>query len=347
MKIIISNMLRNIALFLSSMFKNLADLPYDFRENMVKFRLHINDQFLKFENITETNIELGLQHLNNGDIKDAILRFKIARWLFDKENPEIHYYLGWCYFLQGQQDLALKALEKAKDSDKVKLKNFLEKANNIDLVPHEIWHKMKEYTIIDSREKYFAKDFYSRIVELPAEFISHFLLTVQELKPRAQILDLGAATGMMGSFLDYKITASYELTAIDEHQIYLEYMKDLRGERGFIYDKTILASLHKFKNIFAKKKYDIILSFDSLSFVKDLASYFKVINSGLEKEGVFAILLPLANDTVWSCKELSYIYEKPYIEKQLELAKFEIISIKEWSLYKKGKYGAFICKKTR
>jgi tetratricopeptide (TPR) repeat protein len=345
MKLIITNIVRNITSSISYILRNLIDLPYDFRNNMVRLRLFINDQFLKFENITETNIDLGLEHLRNGDIKDAILRFRIARWLFEKDSPEIHYYLGWCYFLNGNKDMALKTLEKAKSQDTVGLKTFIENPEKCDFVPHEIWFKLREYTMVDSRDKYYAKDFYNKVVELPLEFISHFLLTIQELKPKSQILDLGAATGIIGSYLDYQISADYEITAVDEHQVYLEYAKDLRGERGFVYDKNILESLHKIKNIFTKKKYDVVLSFDGLSFVRNLTSYFKIIHTGLSKEGIFTLLLPTGKKTEWSPKGLSYIYDKSDIEKQLGLAKFDIVSIKEWSLYKKGKYVSFICKK--
>lgn len=345
MKLIISNIIRNIASFVTYIFNNLAYLPYDIKDQMRKIRLFINDQFLKFENITETNIQLGLEHLRNGDIKDAILRFRIAKWLFDKENPELHYHLGWCYFLNGQKDMALKALAKSKDQDKVGLKKFIENPEKCNYVPYEIWSKMKEYTMIDSRDKYFAEDMYRNITELPLEFVSHFLTTIQELRPRSQILDLGAATGLVGSYLDYKINVDYDITGVDEHKIYLNYMKDLRGERGFVYNRAISGSLHKIKDIFAKKKYDVVLSFDSLSFVQDLGNFFKPVNSGMAKDGIFAVLLPVGKQNAWSISDLSYMYDKSFVEKQLELAKFEIVSIKEWTLRKKGKYVSFICKK--
>lgn len=345
MKLIISNLIRNVTFFLSNSIKNIGDWPYETKKFITKIKLWIYDQFIMFEDIVETNIGLGKQHLHNGDIKDAILRFKIVRWLFDKENEEVHYYLGWCYFLTGDKKLALENLSKAGKYDDIGLKKFVENPQSSKLVPHEVWHKIQEYRLADANEAYFATDFYKNPIEIPVEFVNQYLFAIQEMNPKAKILDLGAATGLVGVYLDHKISANYNITALDEHSAFLEYMKELRGERGAIYDNVEFGSLHKIKNLFGKKKYDHIFSFNSLKFTQDLSEYFKAISNALEKNGCFAIMLPLAKKTEWSEKNLSYVYEKSFIEKQLKLAKFDIVSIKEWSLYKKGNYVSFICKK--
>ena len=87
-------MLKNVIGFISNMIEGIFDLPNAMKSGILRLKLFVKDQILKFENLTETNLELGKYHLHNGNINDAMIRFRIAGWLLRKDNPEIHYWLG-------------------------------------------------------------------------------------------------------------------------------------------------------------------------------------------------------------------------------------------------------------
>lgn len=305
----------------------------------------INDQFLKWENVIETNIDLGKYHLKCGNVRDAIMRFKIARFFFDKENHEIHYWLGWCYFIQNKYELAKECLRKAGKSDEIKLGQFLEKADVQKEVPREIWHNIREITLCEGDEKYFSKDLYNNNIDMPLEYIEFFLNSVEELVHKPRILDYGCGNGLAGSYLDYKIDKEYIIDGVDSEEICLDYVKTIRGERGYVYDNVEKAYLDNPDKIFEKKKYDIIFSFNSLSFKTDLSSILKSFNKNLTRQGLVSVLLPTSSKTSWDGARRSYSFNTDEISEQFRLAKFDIIDIKEWSLGKNKKYVSIVARK--
>lgn len=341
----ISNFFRNIADFVLNFGNIFINSPQILKNSLLKLKLFINDQFLRFENIVDTNIELGKYHLHNGDINDAIIRFHVARFFFDKENPEIHYWLGWCYFTKGKYEKALKHLASSGSEDMVGLDEFMKDPNSFSEVPMPIWDKLRDITLSEGNEKYYVKDIYNKNITLPLEYVESFLNAAEELLDKTKILDFGCGAGLAGSFLDYKIDIEYEITAMDQEEFCLEYVKDLRGERGFVYDKTIKARLSDVSKAFGGKKYDVIFSFDSLGFTKDLSKYFTSFNKNLNRDGLVSIMLPASKTTFWDSARKSYSYNLNEVMEQLKLAKFNIIDIKEWSLGKNKRYFCIISRK--
>ncbi len=65
----------------------------------------------KSRDLLKTNVNLGLKHLNNDKIGDAIFRFKIVSILWPN-HVKTHYYLAHCYILQKKYDQADKSLQK-------------------------------------------------------------------------------------------------------------------------------------------------------------------------------------------------------------------------------------------
>ena len=59
----------------------------------------------KLKDLTRTNYNLALFHLNSGNTSDAIMRFKITSYI-DKQKlyPDIEYYLGLCYYITFKYD---------------------------------------------------------------------------------------------------------------------------------------------------------------------------------------------------------------------------------------------------
>ncbi|MGV2432153.1 MAG UNVERIFIED_CONTAM: class I SAM-dependent methyltransferase [Rickettsiaceae bacterium] len=342
---IITNFSKKIASFVLELYNTIRDMPKLYRESLVELKLFIRNQIFKLQNITETNIELGKYHLNNGDIGDAILRFKIAKLLFDKENPVINYWLGWCYFLKADYNLTLKFLSDIKSLEANNLKNFIKDADNIKEVPNDIWHMIKSSTLSGLGSKYYVSNLYNKPIDMPTEFMEFALAHIEEIPNNTKILDFGASKGFVGALLDYKTDAKYSIAGMDDLEIFVSYIKEIRGERGVVYDEMLYRNLHDPKAAVKGQKYDIIFSFDSLAFVRDFSKYFTSFYESLNREGYFVILLPKGTTSGWNPKNMSYKYKQSDIESQLNLAKFNIMAIKEWSLGKEKTYISFICKK--
>jgi len=343
---ILSMLLRHILNFISNISDYLSNIPEFFINSRKKIDIFLHDQLIKFKNLTETNIELGKHHLYNGNIKDAIIRFRLAKMFFDQDNPEIDYWLGWCYFMKGDYLLASESLKHAKNTDEENLASFIQNPEEVDQVPSAIWDRVRTIKMLEGNQKYYAQNIYNKPIEIPLEFVELFLKNIKEMPPGLQILDFGCQNGLVGSFLDYKTDAQYYITGVDEFEICIEYARNIRGERGFVYDQTILSPVSDIKNAIGQKKYDVIFSFDSMSFIKNFSRYFDDFYTALNNEGYFVIMLPAGRRTIWDPKKISFIYDGNDIADQLKLAKFDIIDIKEWSMGKSEAYTAFVCIKS-
>jgi|GEM_PF-703567 len=334
----ISTFFRNVSNFFVEAFFATIGLPKTIKNFVIRAKMFVHDQFLKFVNIVDTNISLGKYHLECGHINDAIIRFRIAQFFFDKENSEINYWLGWCYFIKGKYEKASICLKGANDFDKIKLGNFIEQCDTLEEVPKDIWEQLSEITLFEENTKYSASDIYNKNINLPLEFVNFFLYSVQELPAKSRILDYGSGSGLVGSYLDYKIDKEYKITALESKEVCLKYAKTLRGERGFVYDQTQNASLYGPLKSLKDKKYDIFFCFDSLRFTKKLHHYFKAFHNSLDRSGYLAIMLPSSQATHWNKKMKSYSYNTNEVLEQIKLAKFDIVDIKELSLNRQNKY---------
>lgn len=63
----------------------------------------------KMQDLQKTNYELGMMHLNKGNINEAIFRFKIVR-KFWPNNYKAHLNLIYCYFILKKEKQAQKAI---------------------------------------------------------------------------------------------------------------------------------------------------------------------------------------------------------------------------------------------
>ncbi len=340
---IISKIIHYIIDFVANILHYVMSLPAHIKGFIRGYELFIYEQKIKLKNIPETNIELGKHYLYQGLIKDAIFRLRITKLLFAGDNREIDYWLGWCYFMKSDYTTALSYLDDAKEIDKEGLGNFIRNCNNVDKVPEAIWHEIRRIDITEKVDRHHIRDLYNKSTNLPVEFTEFMLDNVGEFPNNAQIVDFGCGSGVIGSLLDYKVAAEYSIAGIEELDIFENYAKGLRGERGFVYDKVLVHSLSNM--LPPKSKYDIVISFDSLSFVKNLEDHFRSFHSCLNKEGFFTIFLPLGNDIKWIPERKSFIYTSEYIEDQLRLAEFNIIAIKKWQFKAKNSYIAFVCNK--
>ncbi|MBM5782579.1 MAG: tetratricopeptide repeat protein [Pelagibacterales bacterium] len=87
----------------------------------------------KFNNLLETNYNLGLTHLENGYLGDAIFRFKfiIKFW---PQHYDSHYQLAYCLILKNKFSQAKKVLE-----------NLLAKKPDYDQKAYELLKRINDF----------------------------------------------------------------------------------------------------------------------------------------------------------------------------------------------------------
>lgn len=89
----------------------------------------------KSKNLLQTNYDLGLKHLEKGNLSDAIFRFKFIK-KFWPHHLDAHYQLAYCYFLKKnfqQTQIILKELVSLDPSYQKKADELLDKIKNPEL----------------------------------------------------------------------------------------------------------------------------------------------------------------------------------------------------------------------
>ena len=89
----------------------------------------------KFNNLLDTNYQLGMTHLEKGNLSDAIFRFKFIK-KFWPHHLDAHYQLAYCYFLKKnfqQTQIILKELVSLDPSYQKKADELLDKIKNPEL----------------------------------------------------------------------------------------------------------------------------------------------------------------------------------------------------------------------
>lgn len=96
-----------------------------------QFQKFINDTREKFKNLYQTNYNTGMYHLENGNLWDATLRFKIIK-KFWPNKLEAQYQYAVCLVLQNmnQQALALLSEILTKDENYAEASNLLKDLEN-------------------------------------------------------------------------------------------------------------------------------------------------------------------------------------------------------------------------
>jgi TolA-binding protein len=114
----------------------------------MNFRLTIIDDFLKsllslkdkIAHLSETNYQLGLSHLKNGNIKEALARFKIIIFFWPKHH-KANYQYAYCLTLENKIENARIILTKltAEYPDYLEASGLLNaiKENTIDKIKEE------------------------------------------------------------------------------------------------------------------------------------------------------------------------------------------------------------------
>jgi len=314
-------------------------LPEFLRDKILEAKEYFRLIQKNLRDLYNTNTNLGLYHLQKGNLNDAIFRFWLVEKFVAPKDAKLHYWLGWCYFLKKNYDKASEHLRLSGAADEVGLKNFIDNYKDATEVPEKIWALYKDLTVGDQGSELLKCN--SKIAD---EFIKSLLSTIQELPPQCSFLDLGSYGGIIGTQLDYHVSRHHDITGIEDDELLRLRMQELQGDKGQIYDTIKDQPLRQFLDQ-NKKQYHIIMGLNALGFTSKLGLPFKQIWQMTKDDGYFAILLKKGAKTAWNNKANEFIYLPQDVEEQLKLARFDILDIKECKVDKSDEYIMFICKK--
>lgn len=203
------------------MFKYFKQLNIDngiakLTNNLKKLYKYLVDEFIlslnKLKNLTKTNFNLGLYHLNKNNLNDAILRFNLVNWL-TPNYAESHYYLACSYYLKKEYKKSkkhfLKTLELEPNHEKAKYRLNQLSEKKPSTIPYII---IKED--LDFASNSYKDSAYDILVN---EFNKIFLAS----DTKKNILEIGCKTGDFGLKIK-NISDNFKLVGLEISTLMIE-----------------------------------------------------------------------------------------------------------------------------
>lgn len=318
-------------------FQFIQNLPTLIKSKNYQLKMHLKDFKNRLNNLTETNYNLGLYHLHNKNLNDAIIRFKLIEMFFNPNDSKANYMLGWAYFLKNNPKKAIYYLKKSNHKDKDTLLNFLENINICIDIPNEIWLNTREFI-----SDYYVGKFNSNTLHLPYNFIKKTVSSITNLPDKYSILELGANIGLCGYEVTKRFPDSFNLVGIEISQKMIDLIHEYHNNYK-IYDKLICSSVSEFLSK-TEDKFDVVLSFCGLAFTRNLTDYFNKIQNLINTNGYFAFCLPISNKTEFSLIRKEFVYNANEVKKLIsESSIFTLLHFDEVILTINNRYAIFVC----
>jgi tetratricopeptide (TPR) repeat protein len=107
----------------------------------------------KSKNLSKTNYELGIKHLEQGNLQEAIFRFKITK-KFWPENYEAYYELIYCLIMEQDLEEAQKVIDELLE----KRPDYKERIDQLFLPPEEELEVPEDLQVLEPEESEESKD---------------------------------------------------------------------------------------------------------------------------------------------------------------------------------------------
>ena len=278
----------------------------------------------KSKDLIKTNYELGLYHLNNGNIHDAKFRFF---WLvkFKPDHALARYNLARCYIFEAKLDKAKVQLEEA-----IAIDPKLETAKyRLGLLTHSL----KEPKIIteivkedyDSSAKRYEKYNFEKMgYKAPVDLVKAIKGYLNE---DSEILDIGCGTGVIGMCL--KDNKFKYLTGIDISENMLELAKEIEGNK--IYTETKILDFNDLSSL--NTKFNVITACMSFGYTNDLAQVLKSLSAISHKDAILAFIVLKSVDRRidFDYEHGAICYSKDFLESIF--SNWKILENKEINIY--------------
>lgn len=252
----------------------------------------VTKSWRKMQDIARNNYELGVQHLELGNIPDAILRLNlVVRWL-EPGHADAWYRLGCAYLAADKKEQARQALKKALQLKKSwpEASYMLAIANGKEAAEKALPRQIPPALALAHFDSV-AADFTRQQLD-DYQYRGHVLLTdavrAAAVSGRLDhvVLELGVGTGLVGPLIR---DISAHITGVDFSAAMLaEALKvqDAQGKK--IYDALIRRELADYLAEAPPHAFDMVLAAGVLSYLGDLAPLFPQAARVLKPGGLFA-----------------------------------------------------------
>jgi predicted TPR repeat methyltransferase len=274
----------------------------DFKETLLKYVYRfsnwltdnmsfVTSKWIKMQDMTTNNFDLGQMHLQLGNTTDAIFRFKIVTWL-EPKHIDAWFFLGTSYMAANQMPNAVRALNKA-----LELKPGYEEAIYMRAIakgksaqPSDLPKRMP-ISLAKSHFDSVASTYRSEQIDI-MRYEGHILLCNairQHLildRVDHEVLELGVGTGLCGPLVR---NIAARLIGVDMSTNMLSEAMQLQDAFGRkVYDILIKKEMHDFLKESPADAVDVVMSATALSYVGDLSLLFPLVAKVLRSGGVFA-----------------------------------------------------------
>ncbi len=292
----------------------------------------------KNTNIVKNNYELGLAHFNQGNIGDALFRFRLVTWL-EPAYGEAWYYLGRSQLAEGKPAQAIASLKKAlalKPGHELAA-YFMALAHGRNAPAQTLPQRMPPALVVEHFDAVAAT--YNQEQLENFQYTGHTAL-IAALRPQlAQgridhvIVELGVGTGLCGSQLS---DVAAHITGVDTSAKMLEQAVVLQNAAGKkTYDALINRDAVEFLKEVGENSVDIVLACQLLSYMGDARELFAQAARVAKPGGIFALTAEKGEGADYRFDATAGIFRYPadYLKQLAKQAGFTDAEITEADIY--------------
>lgn len=313
---------------------------FDFNASKEKIAIYFKEQLkdlidkyksssVKLQDIPGTNYNLGLYHMQRGNLGDAIMRFKMVNYL-KPDNIDSFYNLGRCLMLNGESEKAKEALQKVLEKNKEHVEaryliNKIDSPDKIETIPTSL---IKE--AVTMRAEYYREDYRDAGYVGAKLLVTEVLRNIEDKNPNLTVLDLGCGTGECGKTLKQRGVAK-QITGVDLSRLMMKYSASRKVDGEKVYDILHQAEISEYIKS-ETNKYDLVLadlSFDMLGRLEPIA---KSIRAVLNEGGYLAIIIrteEVASGYKINLDFEDFSYSDSYVKDAFNKNGFNLLNAKE------------------
>lgn len=314
----------------------------------VIFKKHIHNLYF-------CNLKLALFHFRNRDINDALLRLNIMHYVFRMSSDELIFYKSLCHLFNGKYKTSLDTMKNVSNIEEYAyFLDYLCNYKTLLSIPEEITLKYFDISHGFHHLRYFNKNGVSLYDVSTQVFMDMFFIqkdSSQKLTKNYSLLEIGGLPLKEDfvSVLMNRVFLNYDLVKMDDSphaNIDADnYQKKMFFERAFLFEDVMRSCYKKDKftnslieSIPDHKKYNFIVSFDTLSYNLDLTHSLHKVKSHLASDGFFVLVLPIGNENSLEPKMNRFVYNEIDVQTKVLDSGFLILKKSSIMLDKSNKY---------
>ncbi len=290
-----------------SKYKSKVSLLLDDRSFQEAFNDMIKDTVSEFKmliykikNLRQTNYELGMMHYNEGNMQDAILRFKMLALFCTEEIGELNYFLGRSYIERNRLDKAKVYLDRYLASGHT---DYLEEAeynakiaandaSDIKAIPKGVVRRIFDI-LAPKYDEIFISPGNTPQDEIYKTIVWYFSKSGHPYGNK--ILDLGCGSGYIGKMLKNSKIA-FAIEGVDISKKMIEKCAALKIDDMPCYDALFHEDIDDFLATKHDELFDVIIASSLFNFYSNIDFFLKKIAVLLKKDGFLAISFKITEE---------------------------------------------------